>query len=141
MSCACGFGPKWCDFALLRGGRKQAGAFPSYYSSAIPRPIDGRVWPVFKGLGPRASIGKKSVTPVENLSHSRAVAYAGPPMLVDYSMTKGAQVAMVRCLSNQLLSKGIRVNAGELRFDLLRRGIRSPQSALDRSGLHSNPPR
>ena len=34
-------------------------------------------------------------------------------MLVDYSMTKGAQVAMVRCLSNQLLSKGIRVNAGE----------------------------
>ena len=39
------------------------------------------------------------------------VAYAGPPMLVDYSMTKGAQVAMVRCLSNQLLEKGIRVNA------------------------------
>ena len=41
------------------------------------------------------------------------VAYAGPPMLLDYSMTKGAQVAMVRCLSNQLLPKGIRVNAGE----------------------------
>ena len=40
------------------------------------------------------------------------VAYVGPPMLVDYSMTKGAQVAMTRCLSNQLLeSKGIRVNA------------------------------
>jgi len=39
------------------------------------------------------------------------VAYAGPPMLLDYSMTKGAQVAMVRVLSNQLLSKGIRVNA------------------------------
>jgi len=39
------------------------------------------------------------------------VAYHGPPMLVDYSMTKGAQVAMVRALSNQLLSKGIRVNA------------------------------
>ncbi|KAK4685083.1 hypothetical protein P7C73_g5077, partial [Tremellales sp. Uapishka_1] len=39
------------------------------------------------------------------------VAYAGPPMLLDYSMTKGAQVAMVRCLSNQLLSQGIRVNA------------------------------
>lgn len=32
-------------------------------------------------------------------------------MLLDYSMTKGAQVAMVRCLSNQLISKGIRVNA------------------------------
>ncbi|KAL7409695.1 hypothetical protein BDY24DRAFT_418731 [Mrakia frigida] len=26
-------------------------------------------------------------------------------------MTKGAQVSMTRCLSNQLLSKGIRVNA------------------------------
>ncbi|KAG8999482.1 hypothetical protein FRB93_013221 [Tulasnella sp. JGI-2019a] len=39
------------------------------------------------------------------------VAYAGPPSLVDYSMTKGAQVAMTRCLSNQLLSEGIRVNA------------------------------
>jgi len=39
------------------------------------------------------------------------VAYAGPPSLVDYSMTKGAQVSMTRCLSNQLLSKGIRVNA------------------------------
>ncbi|KAK1926637.1 hypothetical protein DB88DRAFT_435927 [Papiliotrema laurentii] len=39
------------------------------------------------------------------------VAYHGPPMLLDYSMTKGAQVAMVRCLSNQLLEKGIRVNA------------------------------
>lgn len=32
-------------------------------------------------------------------------------MLLDYSMTKGAQVAIVRCLSNQLISKGIRVNA------------------------------
>lgn len=39
------------------------------------------------------------------------VAYAGPPSLLDYSMTKGAQVAMVRSLSNQLLPKGIRVNA------------------------------
>ncbi|KAL7423326.1 hypothetical protein Q5752_002627 [Cryptotrichosporon argae] len=39
------------------------------------------------------------------------VAYHGPPMLVDYAMTKGAQVSFVRCLSNQLLSKGIRVNA------------------------------
>ncbi|KAJ9122492.1 hypothetical protein QFC22_001920 [Naganishia vaughanmartiniae] len=39
------------------------------------------------------------------------VAYAGPPSLLDYAMTKGAQVSMVRSLSNQLLSKGIRVNA------------------------------
>lgn len=37
------------------------------------------------------------------------VAYAGPPSLLDYSMTKGAQVAMVRSLSNQLIPKGIRV--------------------------------
>lgn len=27
------------------------------------------------------------------------VAYAGPPSLVDYSMTKGAQVAMYVCIS------------------------------------------
>lgn len=32
-------------------------------------------------------------------------------LIRQYSMTKGAQVAMVRVLSNQLLSKGIRVNA------------------------------
>ncbi|KAG9009783.1 hypothetical protein FRB94_011476 [Tulasnella sp. JGI-2019a] len=42
------------------------------------------------------------------------VAYAGPPSLVDYSMTKGAQVAMTRCLSNQLLSEGIRDLCGPL---------------------------
>jgi len=39
------------------------------------------------------------------------VAYAGPPSLLDYTMTKAAQVGMVRSLSNQLISKGIRVNA------------------------------
>jgi len=39
------------------------------------------------------------------------VAYAGPPTLLDYTMTKAAQVGMVRSLSNQLISKGIRVNA------------------------------
>jgi NAD(P)-dependent dehydrogenase (short-subunit alcohol dehydrogenase family) len=41
---------------------------------------------------------------------SSQVAYAGPPSLVDYTMTKAAQVGMVRALSNQLISKGIRVN-------------------------------
>lgn len=39
------------------------------------------------------------------------VAYAGPPMLLDYTMTKSAQIGLVRALSNQLISKGIRVNA------------------------------
>lgn len=39
------------------------------------------------------------------------VAYAGPPSLIDYTMTKAAQVGMVRGLSNQLIGKGIRVNA------------------------------
>jgi NAD(P)-dependent dehydrogenase (short-subunit alcohol dehydrogenase family) len=39
------------------------------------------------------------------------VAYAGPPSLLDYTMTKAAQVGMVRGLSNQLIGKGIRVNA------------------------------
>jgi NAD(P)-dependent dehydrogenase (short-subunit alcohol dehydrogenase family) len=32
-------------------------------------------------------------------------------MLVDYTMTKAALVGLVRSLSNQLLPKGIRVNA------------------------------
>lgn len=38
------------------------------------------------------------------------VAYAGPPSLVDYSMTKAAQRGLIYSLSNQLISKGIRVN-------------------------------
>jgi NAD(P)-dependent dehydrogenase (short-subunit alcohol dehydrogenase family) len=54
------------------------------------------------------------------------VAYAGPPSLLDYTMTKAAQVGMVRALSNQLIGRGIRVNAvcpgefGGLRDSLLR---------------------
>ncbi|MBD3920527.1 SDR family oxidoreductase [Paenibacillus sp. PR3] len=38
-------------------------------------------------------------------------AYAGAPLLVDYSSTKGAIVSFTRSLSLQLVSKGIRVNA------------------------------
>jgi NAD(P)-dependent dehydrogenase (short-subunit alcohol dehydrogenase family) len=38
-------------------------------------------------------------------------AFRGSPELVDYSATKGAQLAMVRALANQLASKGVRVNA------------------------------
>jgi NAD(P)-dependent dehydrogenase (short-subunit alcohol dehydrogenase family) len=38
-------------------------------------------------------------------------AYQGNPSLVDYSSTKGAIVAFTRSLSQQLVSKGIRVNA------------------------------
>lgn len=39
------------------------------------------------------------------------VAYEGPGQLVDYTMTKSAMLGMTRALSNQLLEKGIRVNA------------------------------
>jgi len=39
------------------------------------------------------------------------VAYKGPGQLVDYTMTKSAMLGMTRCLSNMLISKGIRVNA------------------------------
>jgi len=39
------------------------------------------------------------------------VAYMGPPQLLDYTMTKSAMLGLTRSLSNQLLSKGIRVNA------------------------------
>jgi len=38
-------------------------------------------------------------------------AYQGNPSLLDYSSTKGAIVAFTRSLSQQLVSKGIRVNA------------------------------
>jgi NAD(P)-dependent dehydrogenase (short-subunit alcohol dehydrogenase family) len=38
-------------------------------------------------------------------------AYQGNPALLDYSSTKGAIVAFTRSLSQQLVSKGIRVNA------------------------------
>jgi NAD(P)-dependent dehydrogenase (short-subunit alcohol dehydrogenase family) len=38
-------------------------------------------------------------------------AYQGNPVLVDYSATKGAIVAFTRALSQQLVGKGIRVNA------------------------------
>jgi len=39
------------------------------------------------------------------------VAYQGPPTLLDYTMTKSAMLGMTRSLSNQLVGKGIRVNA------------------------------
>eukprot|EP01119_Soliformovum_irregulare_P010333 TRINITY_DN2539_c0_g2_i1.p1 TRINITY_DN2539_c0_g2~~TRINITY_DN2539_c0_g2_i1.p1 ORF type:complete len:318 (-),score=95.49 TRINITY_DN2539_c0_g2_i1:1068-2021(-) len=39
------------------------------------------------------------------------VAYEGLPIAVDYTMTKSAMLGMTRSLSNQLLEKGIRVNA------------------------------
>ena len=38
-------------------------------------------------------------------------AYQGNPTLLDYSSTKGAIVAFTRSLSQQLVGKGIRVNA------------------------------
>ena len=38
-------------------------------------------------------------------------AYIGRPDLLDYTSTKGAIVAFTRGLSNQQISKGIRVNA------------------------------
>lgn len=38
-------------------------------------------------------------------------AYQGSPQLLDYSATKGAIVSFTRALSNQLVPKGIRVNA------------------------------
>ncbi len=38
-------------------------------------------------------------------------AYIGPEFLLDYTATKGAIVSFTRALSNQIVSKGIRVNA------------------------------
>ena len=38
-------------------------------------------------------------------------AYIGPEILLDYTATKGAIVSFTRALSNQIVSKGIRINA------------------------------
>lgn len=45
------------------------------------------------------------------VSTASVTAYAGAPLLVDYSSTKGAIVSFTRSLSLQLVSKGIRVNS------------------------------
>mgnify|MGYP001274330293 CR=1 FL=1 len=45
------------------------------------------------------------------VSTASVTAYAGAPLLVDYSSTKGAIVSFTRSLSLQLVKKGIRVNA------------------------------
>ncbi|SFJ17072.1 SDR family oxidoreductase [Thermoflavimicrobium dichotomicum] len=45
------------------------------------------------------------------ISTTSVTAYAGAPLLVDYSSTKGAIVSFTRSLSLQLVKKGIRVNA------------------------------
>jgi NAD(P)-dependent dehydrogenase (short-subunit alcohol dehydrogenase family) len=45
------------------------------------------------------------------INTSSVTAYKGSGKLVDYSATKGAQVSFTRALSNQLVNKGIRVNA------------------------------
>ena len=51
---------------------------------------------------------KKGSTIINNASIN---AYIGRPDLLDYTSTKGAIVAFTRGLSNQYVSKGIRVNA------------------------------
>ena len=45
------------------------------------------------------------------ITTASVTAYKGNPMLIDYSATKGAQVAFTRALSLQLADKKIRVNA------------------------------
>ena len=45
------------------------------------------------------------------INSTSVTAYQGNPSLVDYSATKGAIVAFTRALSQQLIGRGIRVNA------------------------------
>ncbi|MFF2888654.1 SDR family oxidoreductase [Paenibacillus sp. NPDC057967] len=45
------------------------------------------------------------------INTASVTAYAGAPLLVDYSSTKGAMVSFTRSLALQLVEKGIRVNA------------------------------
>ena len=51
---------------------------------------------------------KRGSTIINNASIN---AYIGRPDLLDYTSTKGAIVSFTRGLSNQYISKGIRVNA------------------------------
>ena len=51
---------------------------------------------------------KKGDTIINNASIN---AYVGRPDLLDYTTSKGAVVSFTRGLSNQFVSKGIRVNA------------------------------
>lgn len=54
----------------------------------------------------------KHMTSGCNIINTASVtAYAGNPLLVDYSSTKGGVVALTRSLALQLASRGIRVNA------------------------------
>ncbi|ROO31396.1 SDR family oxidoreductase [Salinisphaera japonica] len=45
------------------------------------------------------------------INNASVNAYIGPDFLVDYSATKGAIIAFTRSLSNQVVGRGIRVNA------------------------------
>lgn len=45
------------------------------------------------------------------INTSSIVAYRGQPQLIDYTMTKGAIVALTRSLSTRLVEKGIHVNS------------------------------
>ena len=45
------------------------------------------------------------------INTASVTAYHGHPSLIDYSATKGAIVTFTRSLSNNLVEKGIRVNA------------------------------
>jgi len=51
---------------------------------------------------------KRGSTIINNASIN---AYIGRPDLLDYTSTKGAIISFTRALSNQYVSKGIRVNA------------------------------
>jgi len=51
---------------------------------------------------------KKGASIIQTTSQ---VAYTGPPTTLDYTMTKSAMLGLTRSLSNQLISKGIRVNS------------------------------
>jgi len=51
---------------------------------------------------------KKGASIIQTTSQ---VAYQGPPKALDYTMSKTAMLGLTRSLSNQLISKGIRVNS------------------------------
>ncbi|UTR14116.1 SDR family oxidoreductase [Salipaludibacillus sp. LMS25] len=74
----------------------------------LERTFKTNIFSVFHFLKAARPHLKEGSTIINSVS---IVAYKGMPVLMDYSATKGALVALTRSLSENLISKGIRVNA------------------------------
>ncbi|ARK29272.1 SDR family oxidoreductase [Halalkalibacter krulwichiae] len=77
-------------------------------ASQLERTFKTNIFSCFYLIKAAMSHLKKGSTIINTAS---IVAYKGNPVLMDYSSTKGAMIALTRSLSQSIVSKGIRVNA------------------------------